>query len=101
MTDRGRYDAVFVDGSRTTTPMMIVNSITPTTAVGGDAVLITTNQAALKLKISVCRVHQLIAARRLPARKVGRDWLIRENDLACVATRIVGRPRTKRGGVKE
>lgn len=54
--------------------------------------LITTQQAANKLNISAIRVRQLIRNDRLPAEKVGRDYIIKESDLRFVKTRKVGRP---------
>ena len=55
--------------------------------------LITTKQAAERLGVSVKRVTALIREDRLPAEKVGRDWLINEKDLAKVKDRQTGRPR--------
>lgn len=54
--------------------------------------LITTAQAAGQLGVSVRRVQALIKARRLPAERIGRDWLINEFHLADVAERKPGRP---------
>lgn len=59
--------------------------------------LITTKQAAERLGVSVKRVTALIRAERLPAEKVGRDWLINEKDLAKVKDRRTGRPKGKPG----
>jgi excisionase family DNA binding protein len=59
------------------------------------AKLLTTSEAAKTLKISVPRIHQLIAGRRLPAKKFGRDYLINESDLAKVRVRKPGRPKKK------
>lgn len=64
---------------------------------------ITTKQAAEKLGLSVQRIRALITAGRLPAQKLGRDFVIQENDLKLVAVRIPGRPSkqaTKRKGGK-
>lgn len=55
--------------------------------------LLTTQEAAAKLKITVARVQQLIWAGRLPAKKLGRDYVIAESDLKLVRHRKVGRPR--------
>jgi excisionase family DNA binding protein len=52
---------------------------------------ITTNEAALRLGIDRSRIHQLLRAGRLPAVKVGRDWLIDEADLDLVRDRKPGR----------
>lgn len=62
--------------------------------------LLNTRAAAERLGISPRRVAALITAGRLPAQKVGRDWVIDAADLALVAVRKVGnhtgKPRTKR-----
>lgn len=55
--------------------------------------MLTTTQAADILGIKQARVRQLILANRLPAKKHGRDWIIRERDLELVRIRKVGRPR--------
>jgi excisionase family DNA binding protein len=54
---------------------------------------VTTKRAAEILGISDSRMRQLILAGRLPAKKIGRDWLIREKDLAKMFGRRPGRPR--------
>lgn len=54
--------------------------------------LLTTKQAAERLGISIPRIHQLINEGRLPAEKVGRDYVIKEEDLRLVEDRKVGRP---------
>lgn len=53
---------------------------------------LTTADVASRLAVSVRRVHQLIAEGRLPAQKVGRDYLIDERDLSLVKDRKPGRP---------
>lgn len=55
--------------------------------------LLTTKEAAGRLGVTVTRVQQLIAAGRLPAEKMGRDYFIKEGDLKLVADRKPGRPR--------
>ena len=55
--------------------------------------LLTTKEAAERLGVTVTRVQQLIAAGRLPAEKMGRDFFIKEDDLKLVADRKPGRPR--------
>jgi excisionase family DNA binding protein len=55
--------------------------------------LLTTKEAAARLGISVMRVQQLIWGERLPAEKIGRDYVIKEDDLKLVADRKPGRPR--------
>jgi excisionase family DNA binding protein len=52
----------------------------------------TTSQAAARLGVSPIRVRQLIGEGRLPAQKMGRDWLIEEANLRLVADRPPGRP---------
>jgi excisionase family DNA binding protein len=53
---------------------------------------ISTKQAAEKLGVSVLRVQQLIWNKRLPAQKIGRDYIINEEDLKLVEDRKPGRP---------
>ena len=48
--------------------------------------------AAVKLGVTKARVIQLIAAGRLPAKKLGMQFLIRPADLALVRDRKPGRP---------
>ena len=55
--------------------------------------LLTTAEAASRLGVSPSRILALIRADRLPARKAGRDWLIRADDLAALVRKPVGRPR--------
>ena len=55
--------------------------------------LLTTIQAASILNINQSRVRQFILAKRLPAQKIGRDWIIKEQDLEKVKNRKVGRPK--------
>ncbi len=57
--------------------------------------LLTTRDAADRLGVSDRRVRALIQAGRVPARRVGRDWLIRPEDLRRVARRKPGRPRRR------
>ena len=57
------------------------------------AKLLTTTEVAEELFISKRRVQALIKAGRLPAKKLGRDWLIKKADLDLVADRSPGRPR--------
>jgi excisionase family DNA binding protein len=55
--------------------------------------LLNTAQAAKKLKVTPTRVRALITAGKLPASKLGRDYVIRDSDLALVRNRRPGRPR--------
>src|SRR5215813_13440634 len=59
--------------------------------------LITTNEAAERLGVTVQRIHALIRDGRLPAERLGRDYVIKEEDLALVADRKPGRPKTHFG----
>jgi excisionase family DNA binding protein len=52
--------------------------------------LIGTKEAALKLGISLRRVQQLIEIGTLPAKRIGRDYLIQEKDLSKVT--VHGKP---------
>ena len=55
--------------------------------------LLSTSEAAGKLGVTVGRVQQLIWDGLLPAQKVGRDYVINEEDLKLVENRPkVGRP---------
>jgi excisionase family DNA binding protein len=56
---------------------------------------ISSKDAAVRLKISVRRVQELIKAERLPANMIGGVYLIDEKDLALVKHRKPGRPKTK------
>jgi excisionase family DNA binding protein len=53
---------------------------------------LTTKEVAEKLGVSVGRVKQLVAEKRLPAVKVGHTNLIKEKDLKLVEDRQNGRP---------
>jgi excisionase family DNA binding protein len=57
------------------------------------AKMLTTSEAGKRLGISAVRVRQLIAASRLPATMIGRDYIIDASDLAKVRNRKPGRPR--------
>jgi excisionase family DNA binding protein len=54
---------------------------------------LTVSEVAKRLSLTPRRVRALIQAKRLPAKKTGRDWQIKESDLPCVADRKPGRPR--------
>lgn len=54
---------------------------------------LTTKQVAEKLGVTTRRVQALVTDGRLPAQKIGRDYLILEKDLKLVAERKVGRPK--------
>jgi excisionase family DNA binding protein len=55
--------------------------------------LMTTMQAAKALGVTKSRVIALISAGRLPAQKIGIQWLISRKDLAKVRIRKPGRPK--------
>ena len=57
---------------------------------------LTTRDVAKRLGISVGRVQQLIATKRLPAEKVGQTSLVKESDLKLVENRKNGRPSKKK-----
>ena len=63
--------------------------------------LLTTPQVAARLGVSIARVQALIWNGRLPAEKVGRDYVVKEADLKLVKDRKPGRPRTKKTGEKK
>jgi excisionase family DNA binding protein len=63
--------------------------------------LLTTNDVAERLGVTVPRVHALIRAGRLPAEKMGRDYFIEESDLRLVADRPVGRPPKAQPGTRK
>lgn len=54
--------------------------------------LLGTKEVSVKLKISQQRVQALIKAKRLPAKMVGRDYIIKEEDLKLINNRRNGRP---------
>ena len=57
--------------------------------------MISTNEAAKELGVTSIRVRALISAGRLPAQKIGRDWIIHRSDLDLVRVRKPGRPSKK------
>jgi len=56
---------------------------------------LTTKKVAELLGVSVHRVRFFIAQKRLPAQKIGRDWIVKERDLEKfkATTRKIGRPK--------
>jgi excisionase family DNA binding protein len=54
--------------------------------------LLSTAEAATKLGVTIVRVQQLIWDEKLPAQRVGRTYVIREEDLKLVKDRKPGRP---------
>lgn len=59
--------------------------------------LLTANQAAEILGVDGSRVRVLIRQGRLPAQKIGRDWVIMEPDFEFVIVRKPGRPKKQKG----
>ncbi len=57
--------------------------------------LLTVRGVSERLNISVWRVHQLIKAGRLPAEKLGSQYVVRTGDLKLVEVRKNGRPFSK------
>lgn len=55
--------------------------------------MLNTAQVAERLGISPQRVRALISSGTIPAERVGRDWVIREEDLLALPERKPGRPR--------
>jgi excisionase family DNA binding protein len=58
--------------------------------------LLSVSQAAAELNISRWRINQFINEGRLPAFKVGRNYVIRKIDLEIVRERKAGRPPAKK-----
>lgn len=46
--------------------------------------VLTTEEAAALLRVSVKTVYRLVAAGRLPGRKVGRSWRFHRSDLVAL-----------------
>jgi len=61
--------------------------------------LLNTKEAAVKLNVSPIRVRQLIQEEKLKAKRIGRDYIIEEKDLATVQTYgKAGRPKKSESG---
>lgn len=58
---------------------------------------LTTKEVAEKLGVSVGRVKQFVAEKRLPATKIGNTNLIKKEDLIFVEDRLNGRPPKLKG----
>lgn len=58
--------------------------------------LINTTEAAERLKLHRSRIIALIRSGRLPAQKIGRDWLILAKDLKLVKIRKPGNPNFRK-----
>ena len=57
--------------------------------------ILTTNQVAEILGVSLRRVQALIADGRLPSQQIGREHLIKASDVKLVENRTVGRPSNR------
>jgi excisionase family DNA binding protein len=65
--------------------------------------LISSAEAAERLGVHITRVQVLIREGRLPAQKIGRTYVVNEDDLKLVKDRKPGRPPKKadeKGGIK-
>jgi excisionase family DNA binding protein len=60
----------------------------------------TTTTASERLGVTPQRVRAMIQAGRLPARRIGRDYIINEADLELVKDRKAGRPKQTKQGAK-
>lgn len=54
--------------------------------------LLSVAEVAEKLGVTRARVNQFISENRLPAQRIGRSFVIREEDLSLVENRKTGRP---------
>lgn len=59
--------------------------------------LISSKEAAEKLGVSLRRVQALITSGKLPARKIGNSYVVKEKDLELVKERPPGRPKQEKG----
>lgn len=57
--------------------------------------LLSVAEVAKKLGVTRARINQFIADKRLPAQRIGRSYVIREEDLTLVENRKTGRPKKK------
>jgi excisionase family DNA binding protein len=61
----------------------------------GDNELLSTAEVGARLGVTRQRVLELITDERLPAKKVGRSYVVRAGDVAALELFKVGRPATK------
>ncbi len=59
--------------------------------------LLSVAQVAERLGVTRARVNQFISENRLPAQRIGRSFVIREEDLSLVENRKSGRPPKGKG----
>jgi excisionase family DNA binding protein len=64
----------------------------------GDNELLSTAEAGERLGVTRQRILELITAGRLPARKVGRSYVVRAGDVSSLERNKVGRPPAKKVG---
>jgi excisionase family DNA binding protein len=60
--------------------------------------ILSPEEVAQRLDVSAIRIRQLIDAGRLPAKKLGSVYAIREGDLHLIENRRPGRPKSKPKG---
>jgi excisionase family DNA binding protein len=60
--------------------------------------LISSAEAAERLGVHITRVQVLIREGRLPAQRIGRTYVVNEDDLRLVEDRKPGRPRKAQSG---
>lgn len=53
--------------------------------------MLTTKEAAQELGVNASRIRQLILSGQLPAKKHGRDWLIKREDLGLLKDKKPGK----------
>ena len=63
--------------------------------------LISSAEAAERLGVHITRVQVLIREGRLPAQKIGRTYVVNEDDLKLVEDRKPGRPKKVEGNGKQ
>jgi len=57
---------------------------------------LTVSEAAQELGLSIYRIHDYIQDKRLPAEKLGSQYVIKRGDLDLIRIRKVGRPPKKK-----
>lgn len=60
--------------------------------------ILTANDIAKRLNVTICRADFLCRTGRIKATKIGRDWLISEEDFEAFTPLKSGRPRTQKKG---
>lgn len=72
------------------------STVRPRTAADSELRLLGTAEAAERLGVSTNRVRQLIATRQLPAVKIGRNFVLKVEDVEAFLRQPPGRPRHPR-----